>query len=162
MRTVRKSKEILTAAVLLALLFSSSPASGQTLARRGQDAPQTGGGPVRIPNRASTPLFTGKQGPQKTEIHYDPATHLVTLKLLVQDPNGYFIPNIRRENFVVYENGVRQQIDSVDLEDAPASVGLLLEFGGRYLPLNRVLGEETPRAAQQFVDAMTRQDSAAI
>jgi VWFA-related protein len=107
-------------------------------------------------------LFTGKQGPQKTEIHYDAATHLVTLKLLVQDPNGYFVPNIRRENFVVYENGVRQQIASVDVEDAPASVGLVLEFGGRYLPLNRLLAVETPRAAQQFVDAMTRQDSAAI
>jgi Ca-activated chloride channel family protein len=162
MRTVTKSKGILTAAVLFALLFFSSPAQGQILARRGQDAPQTTGGPVRIPSRGSTPLFTGKQGPQKTEIHYDPATRLVTLKLLVQDPNGYFIPNIRRENFVVYENGVRQQIASVDVDDAPVSAGLLLEFGGRYLPLNRVLAEETPRAAQQFLDAMTRNDKAAI
>src|SRR6476646_2198053 len=57
---------------------------------------------MRIPNR-SQPLFKGAQGAQKTEIHYDPATGTVTLKLLVQDPNGYFIPDIRRENFVVYE-----------------------------------------------------------
>lgn len=67
-----------------------------------------GGGQIRIPNRAATPLFQSKQGQQKTEIHFDPATRTVTLKLLVQDPNGYFIPNIRPENFVVYENGVRQ------------------------------------------------------
>src|SRR5437868_9607317 len=162
MGRVTKSKGILTVAVLFALLLSGSPAQGQNLARRGQGAPQTTGGPVRIPSRASTPLFTGKQGRQKTEIHYDPATHMVTLQLLVQDPNGYFIPNIRRENFVVYENGVRQQIASVDVDDAPVSAGLLLEFGGRYLPLNRVLAVDTPRAAQQFLDAMTRQDKAAI
>jgi len=51
------------------------------------------------------PLFYGKQGKQKTEIHFDPASRMITIKLLVQDPNGYFIPNIRRDNFVVYENG---------------------------------------------------------
>lgn len=155
MRRFKSSKKALTAAVLLALLFSSAPARGQTLT-------QTESGPIRIPNRASTPLFSGNQGRQRTEIHYDPATHLVTLKLLVQDPNGYFIPKIRRENFAVYENGVRQQIASVDVEHAPASVGVLLEFGGRYLPLNRVLGAEVTRAAQQLVDAMTSQDKTAI
>jgi VWFA-related protein len=162
MRTVTNTKGIFTAAVLLALLFSSSPASGQTVVRRRQDAPQPGGGTVQIPDRASTPLFKGKQGRQKTEIDFDPATHRVTLKLLVQDPNGYFIPNIRRENFVVYENGVRQQNTSVDVEDAPVSAGLLLEWGGRSLPLNRQLGSEVTHAAQQFVDVMTSQDAAAI
>jgi hypothetical protein len=44
-----------------------------------------------------TSLFEGKEGKQKTEIHFDPATRMVTVKLLVQDPNGYFIPNIRRD-----------------------------------------------------------------
>ena len=53
-------------------------------------------------------LFHGQQGKQRTEIHFDPATGTVTVKLLVQDPNGYFIPGIRRENFAVYVDGVRQ------------------------------------------------------
>ncbi|MGC2367423.1 MAG: hypothetical protein WA474_00065, partial [Candidatus Sulfotelmatobacter sp.] len=104
---------------------------------------------IYIPNRAANPLFTGKQGKQKTEIHFDPATGLVTLKLLVQDPNGYFIPNIRRENFVVYENGVRQQIATVDVEHPPVSLGLLIEFGGRSPGLNRYLGEEVSSAGHQ-------------
>src|SRR5258708_345895 len=70
---------------------------------------------IRVPNRSPNPLFQGKQGKQKTEIHFDPASGMVTMKLLVQDPNGYFIPNIRRENFAVYENGVRQQIDALEI-----------------------------------------------
>src|SRR3979411_2767983 len=74
---------------------------------------------IHIPNRPANPLFKGAQGKQKTEIHFDPATRMVTMKLLVQGPNGYFIPNIRRENFVVYENGVRQQITAVDVENSP-------------------------------------------
>jgi VWFA-related protein len=137
-------------------------ARGQTLARRGEDAPQSSGGPTRIPDRSSTPLFRGKQGKQKTEIHYDLSTRQVTLKLLVQDPNGYFIPNIRRENFVVYENGVRQEITSVESEDAPVSLGLLFEFGGRYLPLSRALATEVPGTARQLLDLMTRQDKAGV
>ena len=54
-------------------------------------------GQIRVPNRASKSLFEGQEGKERTEIRFDPATKTVTLKLLVQDPNGYFIPNIRRE-----------------------------------------------------------------
>ena len=85
----------------------------------------------------------------------------MTIKLLVQDPNGYFIPNIRRENFVVYENGVRQQNATVDLEHAPVSLGLLMEFGGRSPGLNRDLGEEVSRACQRAVDEVSQDDSIA-
>jgi VWFA-related protein len=119
-------------------------------------------GQIQIPNRANAPLFKGKQGKQKTEIRYDPATHTVTLKLLVQDPNGYFIPNIRRENFVVYENGVRQQNASVNFEHAPASIGLLLEFGGRMPGLNRELGHEVSRAGQHLVEELAQDDKLAM
>jgi hypothetical protein len=59
-------------------------------------------GQVQIPNRPSNSLFIGQQGKQRTEIHFDPATGLVTLRLLVQDLNGYFIPDLRRDNFVGY------------------------------------------------------------
>jgi hypothetical protein len=60
---------------------------------------------IRIPNRPSKPLFQSEQGRQRTEIYFDPNTKIVTVKLLVQDPQGYFIPNIRRENFGSYVPG---------------------------------------------------------
>ena len=31
---------------------------------------------------------------------------MVTLKVLVQDPHGYFIPTVKCENFAVHDNGV--------------------------------------------------------
>jgi len=50
---------------------------------------------------------------------------------MVEDPNGYFLPNIRRENFAVYEDEVRQKNVTVEIEHAPISVALLMESGGR-------------------------------
>jgi VWFA-related protein len=119
-------------------------------------------GQIRIPNRAQMSLFEGQQGKQRTEIHFDPATGIVSLKLLVQDPNGYFIPNIRRSNFVVYEDGVRQENASVDIEHAPVSLALLMEHGGRYPGLNRALGDEVSRAGHQVLDALGPDDKLAI
>lgn len=117
---------------------------------------------IRIPNRPEKPLFQGQQGKQKTEIHFDPATGMVTLKLLVQDPSGYFISNIRRDNFVVYENGLRQQNTSVEIEHAPVSLALLMEYGGRYPALNRAVCQEVSRAAHQVLDVLGPDDKLAI
>ena len=117
---------------------------------------------IHVPNRPSTSLFQGKQGGQKAEIYFDPDTHVVTVKLLVQDPRGYFIPNIRRDNFAVFENGVRQKNASVDVEHAAVSVGLLLEYGGRYQALNETLGTAVSTAADQFLNEIGKDDKIAI
>jgi len=117
---------------------------------------------LRIPDRAPASLFHGQQGKQRTEIHFDPATGTVTVKLLVQDPNGYFIPGIRRENFAVYVDGVRQDNVAVDIEHAPATIALLFEYGGRYPGLNRDLTEEISRAARKLVEVLGRQDRIAL
>src|SRR5205085_428276 len=129
---------------------------------RARASRQTASGQVEIPNRPSAPLFRGQQGRQKTEIHYDPATHIVAMKLLVQDPNGYFIPNIRPENFAVYENGVRQQILNVNVEHAPVSLALLIEFGGRAQALNRDLSQEVSRAGRQVLNEIRNGDSLSV
>jgi hypothetical protein len=97
------------------------------------------GTPLKIPDRAPSSLFHGQQGKQRTEIHFDPATGTVTVKLLVQDPNGYFIPGIRRENFAVYVDGVRQNDAAVEIEHAPVTLAVLFEYGGRYPGLNKSL-----------------------
>ena len=133
-----------------------SPRNSQT--RR----PNAKTGQVQVPDRPASSLFRGTQGKQRTEIHFDSSTGMVTVKMLVQDPNGYFIPNIRRENFVVYENGARQQNATVEIEHAPVTMGVLLEYGGRYQALNKSLGEEVGRAAHAFLDEIGRNDQVAI
>lgn len=149
--------------MLFLLLAAMAPAEnlrGEPSKSKSQDFERPTGGQIQVPTRPTESLFKGRQGNQKTEIHFDPAIRTVTIKLLVQDPNGYFIPNIRRENFAVYENGVRQQNATVNVEHAPVSLGLLMEFGGRSPGLNRDRGEEVSRACQH-ADELGQDDSLA-
>jgi VWFA-related protein len=119
-------------------------------------------GQIRIPNRASKPLFEGRGGKERTEIGFDRATNTVTLKLLVQDPNGYFIPTIRRENFVVYEDGVRQTNASLDVEHSPVALGLLLEHGGRFPSLNRELVSNLSSDSRELFHEIGDRDQIAL
>ena len=117
---------------------------------------------VTVPSRPQNPVYSGEHGPQKSEIQFVPATRKVTIKLQVQDPNGYFLPNIRRENFAVYEDGVRQKNVDVDVEHAPVSIALLLEAGGRYHELNKLLGLEIPVITRQADEVLGRDDKIAV
>src|SRR3954462_13114762 len=90
-----------------------------TISTAAQTSQSKQSGRINIPNRPAEALFTGEQGKQRTDIHFDPATSMVRVRMLVQDPNGYFIPDIRRDNFAVYENGKRQQNATVEIEHAP-------------------------------------------
>jgi VWFA-related protein len=107
-------------------------------------------------------LFEGEQGKQKTEVHFDPKTGQVTVKVVVQDPHGYFIPNIRRDNFAVYENGIRQGNASVEIERAPALVALLIEVGGHFQRANKTLGAEVANACRQLPDELAPDDQLAL
>src|SRR3989442_5860961 len=117
---------------------------------------------VTVPNRPVNPLYKGEQGKQRSEIKFTPSSRTVIIKLMVEDPNGHFLPNIRRENFAVYEDGVRQKNVMVEVEHAPISVALLMELGGRYHELNKLLGMKIPQAGRQFLDVVGRDDKIAI
>jgi len=117
---------------------------------------------IMVPTRPATPLFKGQQGKQQSQIAFSPSTRQVTIKLRVEDPNGYFIPNIRRDNFAVYEDGVQQKKVDVEVEDAPVSLALLLEFGGRYYELNQAVGTEAAQIGQQLLEVTTSKDKIAI
>jgi Ca-activated chloride channel family protein len=116
---------------------------------------------LRIPNRPAEPLFKGRQGKQKPELQFDSSTGTVGLKVLVQDSNGYFIPDIRRDNFAVYENGVRQHNLNVEVERAPASVALLMEYGGRLPGVSRDVAAEALRAGYHLLEALGKDDKLA-
>jgi VWFA-related protein len=140
--------------LLAALAFG---ASGQS-----QRPVRTSNEQVRIPDRPLNSLFKGQQGKQRSEMHLDPATGVVTLKLLVQDLHGYFIPDLRRDNFVVYEDNVRQNNATVDIEHAPMSLALLIQLGGRYPSLNKILASQALDAGRQLIEATGREDRIAI
>jgi Ca-activated chloride channel family protein len=120
------------------------------------------GSPVTVPSRPSTPLYKGEQGTQQSEIQFVPLSRTVTIKFLVEDPNGYFLPNIRRDNFAVYEDGVRQQNVTVEVEHSPVSVALLIQFGGRYHELNQALALEIAHICHEFLSVIGRDDKVAV
>ncbi|MGA8144131.1 MAG: VWA domain-containing protein [Candidatus Acidiferrales bacterium] len=106
--------------------------------------------------------LTGQEGSQGSEIEFAPTSRTVTIKLQVEDPNGYFLPNLRRDNFAVYEDGVRQKNVTVEVEHSPVSVALLMEFGGRYHELNEAIGLEATQIGRQLLDVIGRDDKVAV
>jgi VWFA-related protein len=117
---------------------------------------------IQVPNRPAKPLFAGEQGRQRTEINYDAQTGLVRVSLAVQDSNGYFLPDMRRANFAVFENGVRQRNATVEIEHAAVFVGVLVEYGGHYHALNEALAATISMAVGQFADEIGSEDKVAI
>jgi VWFA-related protein len=156
---------ITTVFVLTAVLFLVFSASSRTLSsqqpsdvdKQTREKPQ-----LTVPNRPASPLYSGEQGEQGSEIKFAPSTRVVTAKVHVEDPNGYFLPNLRRENFAVYEDGVRQKNVTVEIERSPATIALMLEYGGRYRELNKSLARQVPEIGRQFLEAIGRDDKVAI
>jgi VWFA-related protein len=89
-------------------------------------------------------------------------TTQITLRLSVNDPSGSFIPNLRPENFVVYENGVRQNRVTADVEHAPVILAVLFEAGGRYQQLNKMLATEVPYVARPLIKMLKSDDTVGL
>ncbi|HEX4076792.1 MAG TPA: VWA domain-containing protein [Candidatus Acidoferrales bacterium] len=116
---------------------------------------------VTVPARPAIPLFKGQQGKQQSAIAFSSATRKVTIALRVEDPNGYFIPNLHRDNFAVYEDSEPQKNVDVEIEHSPVSVALLMEFGGRYHELDKAIGTEVAQIGRQFLDVAGPNDKIA-
>src|SRR6202047_4767540 len=118
---------------------------------------------VTIPGRPAKSIFQSEPGKlQALRIAFDPRTQLVTGMLSVEDPEGYFIPNLRRDNFAVYEDGVSQKNATVDIDHAALSMTVLLEGGGRYQEINQMLRTEIPSVAHPLLDALIPDDKVAV
>jgi hypothetical protein len=118
---------------------------------------------VTIPRRPAKSIFESEPGKlHALQVAFDPQTQLVKLTLLVEDPEGYFIPNLRRENFAVFEDGVLQKNATVDIDHAAVSMSVLLEGGGRYQELNKLLRTEIPIVAHPLLNALIPDDKVAV
>jgi hypothetical protein len=79
-----------------------------------------GAGLVAPPVRAGTAPSGGET------IHVD--VTLVSVPAIVSDPDGKYIPDLRANDFHIFENGVEQHIDSVIPESGPFHVALELKY----------------------------------
>lgn len=85
-------------------------------------------------------------------------TNLIVLNVGVADRRGSAVTDLSRNDFTVYEDGVRQQIVSFEPATAPFSLVLLLDMSGSTLNFRQTLKQ----SALRFVDALGPEDRVAV
>lgn len=85
-------------------------------------------------------------------------TSLVVVPVSVLDRDGKYIHGLKRENFEVYEDGVKQEISDFGSTETPFHVALLLDISGS----TRFRVEEIQEAALAFLDQLRPQDQVMV
>lgn len=85
-------------------------------------------------------------------------TTLVTLPVSVTDRDGRYIPNLRKEDFRLWEDGVEQNVAFFSSVDKPFSVVLMLDTSGS----TRFRLDEIQDAAIAFVNQLRADDKVMI
>jgi len=84
--------------------------------------------------------------------------NLIRLNVGVADPTGRAITDLSRNDFAVYEDGVKQSLISFEPTQTPFSVVLLLDMSGSTLGFRQQLTQ----AAVRFLDALAPADRVAL
>jgi len=79
---------------------------------------------------------------------------LVVVNATVRDSKGRFAPELKQDDFEVYEDGVRQSIRVFQHEDVPVTVGLVVDHSGSMRPKMA----EVIAGARAFVQYSNPQD----
>ncbi|HEX4945440.1 MAG TPA: VWA domain-containing protein [Blastocatellia bacterium] len=98
-----------------------------------------------------------KQEPKEEVLRVD--TTLVSIDVAVTSKTGSRSPaNLKAEDFVVYEDGVRQKVENFAATEAPFNVALLVDTSGSTKAETDLL----KKAARRFLNEMRPQDRIAI
>src|ERR1700691_365306 len=83
-------------------------------------------------------------------------TTLVVIPVTVTDPTNRFVLGLEKEDFTILEDSVQQKITHFSGEDAPLSVGIVVDTSGSMgLKL-----DTSHRAVTEFLKTMNAQDEA--
>ncbi|MEP7274166.1 MAG: VWA domain-containing protein, partial [Acidobacteriota bacterium] len=110
---------------------------------------------VRSPELGSPELGSPELG-SKDAIRID--TQLVNLNVKAVDKANKPLASLSREDFIVYEDGIRQEISYFDPVTAPINLVLLLDLSGSTSDRRGVM----LNAAKKFVDSLSPQDRVAV
>jgi len=79
---------------------------------------------------------------------------LVLLDVSVQNHDGNFVPGLSKKDFTILENGQPQTISVFDNEDAPVTMGILVDESGSMIPKRR----QVLAAAEDLIADSNRDD----
>jgi VWFA-related protein len=148
----------------------AQPQAGATQQNPNQQEapPEAGGpnsdtGPYAIPKRGEEPPPPPPpERPRKIEGMPDYSIHvdvpLVTVPVMVTTKDGQFIPNLKKENFRVFEDNAQQTISDFRVEETPITAVLLVEFAST----NYWLLNDTLQAAYIFASTLKKEDYVAV
>ncbi len=85
-------------------------------------------------------------------------TNLVTIPVSVFDRSGLYVPNLRKENFKIFEDGAEQEIAYFGTSEKPFTVVLLIDVS----PSTAYKIEEIQQAAIAFVNQLKPQDTVMV
>lgn len=86
------------------------------------------------------------------------SSSIVRLNVGVVDGKGRPVTNLDKSNFVVYEDGVKQEIARFEPTVAPFSVVLLLDMSGSTIGFRQTIQQ----SALRFIDALAPEDRVAV
>ena len=95
---------------------------------------------------------------QETDDVIRTETSLVQLNIGVVDKQGRAITSLTRNDFAIYEDGVKQSIQHFEPVDAPFSLVLMLDMSGSTVNFRQQL----KLASQRFLDALAPDDRVAV
>jgi Ca-activated chloride channel family protein len=90
-------------------------------------APQTQSAPPPAPQTPSQPQ---DQKPVAEGFRFKSSVELINVSASVFDTSERFVPNLHKEDFVLYEDDKLQQITHFSDERVPVSLGILLDISG--------------------------------
>jgi VWFA-related protein len=106
------------------------------------------------------------QGQQSAPPAFTAGVEVVNVTATVLDANGRFVPGLTAADFLVYEDGVRQEVSQFSADRVPVSLGIALDTSGSMMgekieaaraALNRflfdLLGDDDEIFLYQFSDA---------
>ena len=88
------------------------------------------------------------QGPppqNPDSFRFKSGVELINVTATVSDPSGRFVPNLRREDFIVYEDDQPQTVTHFSADRVPVSLGIALDTSGS-------MAGEKIKAAQSALD----------
>jgi VWFA-related protein len=143
------------------------PPAAQQNPNQQEVPPEAGGpasdtGPYAIPKKGEEAPPPPPERPKKVEGLPDYSIHvdvpLVTVPVLVTTKSGQFIPDLKKENFRVFEDGVSQTIRDFKIEEAPITAVMLVEFAST----NYYILVDTLRASYAFASTLKKDDWVAV
>ncbi len=85
-------------------------------------------------------------------------TLLLTVPLSVKDKSGRNVPGLKKENFSIFQNGEKQNIEYFFNEEAPMNVAILLDTSAS----TREVLDKIQKAARDFVKVLRPEDKGLI